>query len=131
MRPGFWSEQTKRFLQSHGRQDLIDRGDQFAERIAALFPVVDKRIHQWLAKGCLYDGKAGTDFLTSSTAINDLEEFVNVKLRNEIDVLEAFLNTFEDHDQSEIYDYSDGMTPSESVSLTQPLMMRSHSRLKP
>jgi len=123
-RPGFWSEQAKSFLIGKNRQDLIDRGDQFAERITALLTVADKRIDQWMNRGCLYDGKAGTDFLVSPTAIQELEKFVNVKLKNEIKALETFLNAFEDFEKPDICDYSNGITQSESVSLSQPLMMR-------
>jgi len=100
-RPGFWSEPVKIWLKACGRQDLVDRGDALAQRVTALLVAVRQRVDQYLEHDDLYsgaggDGKATLDPAQAAAAIAELDEFVNVRLREEISVLEGMLAVFDD-----------------------------------
>ncbi len=99
MRTSFWSEPVRLWLISCGRQDLVDRGDAFAQRVTALLVAVSQRADQYLSSDDLYSGAAGS--LPSSPdqvgpSLASIEELVNVRLRQELSVLESFLATFDD-----------------------------------
>lgn len=101
MRTSFWSEPVRLWLLACGRQDLIDRGDALAQRVAALLVSVAQRAAQWVQQEGLYSGAggelhAGGDPEAAVSALVELEEFVNVRLRQEISVLESFMSTFDD-----------------------------------
>ncbi len=101
IRPGFWSEPVRLWLIACGRQDLVDRGDALAQRVTALLVAVRQRADQYLEHDDLYsgaggDGKATLDPVQSAAAIAELDEFVNVRLRQEISVLEQMLQVFDD-----------------------------------
>lgn len=100
-RPGFWSEPVRLWLKACGRQDLVDRGDAFAQRVTALLVAVRQRADQYLDHDDLYsgaggDGSATADPAGAALALTELEEFVNVRLREEMTVLESFLSVFDD-----------------------------------
>jgi len=100
VRQSFWSEAAKEFLESHGRQDLIDKGDALAERVAALILSAMNRLRQYCHEGDLYNGKGGSSGLEHPEALPKLDDFVNVRLRQEIDALEHLLEVFNDlHDR--------------------------------
>lgn len=104
MRPGFWSEPVRLFLMANGRQDLVDRGDALAQRVAALLLAARERLDQYARDGHLYDGHGGDSAFPAAAsgpagaaaALAELEEFVNVRLREEIAVLESVLAVFDD-----------------------------------
>lgn len=100
-RPGFWSESVRIWLKACGRQDLVDRGDALAQRVAALLTAVRQRVDQYLEDGDVYSGRGGSSSLPSDpsmipAAIAELEEFVNVRLRQEMSALEGMLAVFDD-----------------------------------
>jgi hypothetical protein len=100
-RPGFWSESVRIWLKACGRQDLVDRGDALAQRVTALLVAVRNRTDQYLEHGDLYsghggDGLAPSDPSQASSTIAELEEFVNVRLRQEMAALEGMLAVFDD-----------------------------------
>jgi hypothetical protein len=92
----FWSDQARDFLLTAGRQDLVDKGDDLAERVAALTLTAIARLNQYATIGGLYDGSGGTSLLNDPLALQKLEEFVEVRLRAEIDALENLLAVFDD-----------------------------------
>lgn len=95
-RQSFWSEEAKKFLESCGRQDLVDKGDALAERVTALITSSMNRLRQYCHEDDLYNGKGGTDVLDHPDALVKLDDFVNIRLRQEIDILEKLLETFDD-----------------------------------
>lgn len=100
-RPGFWSEPVRLWLIACGRQDLVDRGDAFAQRVTALLVAVRQRADQYLEHDDLYsgaggDGPATADPAEAVAALAELDEFVNVRLRQEMSVLEQMLAVFDD-----------------------------------
>ncbi len=100
-RPGFWSEPVRLWLKACGRQDLADRGDALAQRVAALLVAVRQRVDQYLEQGDVYsgaggDGAASADPAQAAAALAELEEFVNVRLRQEVAALEGMLAVFDD-----------------------------------
>lgn len=100
-RPGFWSEPVRLWLKACGRQDLVDRGDAFAQRVTALLVAVRQRADQYLGHDDLYSGAGGAGSVTAdpteaARAVAELEEFVNVRLREEMSILESFLAVFDD-----------------------------------
>ncbi len=95
-RQTFWSKEARDFLQACSRQDLIDRGDALAERVGALLLTAQSRLDQYAKQGDLYCGRGGTSLLVESEALAHLDEFVNVRLRNEIAALEQLLEVFDD-----------------------------------
>lgn len=100
-RPSFWSEPVRLWLKACGRQDLADRGDALAQRVTALLVAVRQRADQYLEHDDLYsgaggDGKASADPAQAAAALAELDQFVNVRLRQEVDALEAFLSVFDD-----------------------------------
>lgn len=98
MKVGFWSEPVRLWLLASGRQDIVDRGDALAQRATALLVAVRQRADQYLALSDLYSGNGGLPEAgdTMSSAMADIDEFVNVRLRDEISVLESFMSTFDD-----------------------------------
>jgi DNA-binding ferritin-like protein len=95
----FWSDEARNYLQWMGRQDLIDKGDDLAERVAALTLTSINRLNQYAEKGHLYDGSGGSDLLGhDSNSLTRITEFVDVKLRDEIGALEKLLEVFSDLD---------------------------------
>lgn len=92
----FWSDQARDFLLQVGRQDLMDKGDDLGERVAALVLTALNRLNQYFTSGGLYDGSGGTSLLSSPHVLQELEEFVNIRLRAEIDALENLLLVFDD-----------------------------------
>jgi hypothetical protein len=99
MRASFWSEPVRLWLLACGRQDLVDRGDQFAERVTALLVAVSQRAEQYLSSDDLYSGAGGelpSSPAEAGPALAAVDQFVNVRLREELSVLEAFLATFDD-----------------------------------
>ena len=100
-RPGFWSEPVRLWLIACGRQDLVDRGDAFAQRVTALLVAVRQRADQYLEHDDLYsgaggDGSATADPAAAAVALAALDEFVNVRLRQEMSALEQMLAVFDD-----------------------------------
>jgi hypothetical protein len=96
---GFWSEPVRLWLLASGRQDIVDRGDAFAQRVTALLVAVRQRADQYLTSDDLYSGAGGGLPVSGdsvSAAMSAIEEFVNVRLRQEISVLESFMSTFDD-----------------------------------
>jgi hypothetical protein len=79
------------------RQDLIDRGDDLAERVAALVLTAQNRMKQWAEEGHLYDGQGGSDLLGyDPNTQTRIEDFINEKLKPEIKALENLLEIFHD-----------------------------------
>jgi hypothetical protein len=95
-RQSFWSTEARDFLLKCGRQDLIDKGDALAERVGALILTALGRLDQYAKQGDLYCGRGGTSLLEKTEALFHLDEFVNVRLRDEIDALEKLLSVFDD-----------------------------------
>lgn len=96
---GFWSEPVRLWLLASGRQDMVDRGDALAQRVTALLVAVRQRADQYLTSDDLYSGAGGelpASGDTATAAMADIEQFVNVRLREEISVLESFMSTFDD-----------------------------------
>lgn len=104
MRPGFWSPAVVAYLQAAGRQDMVDRGDALAQRVAALVSAASERLEQYLQEGDLYNGQGGASSLpalasgspSAEAALSALDDFVNVRLRAEIAALENILSVFDD-----------------------------------
>lgn len=96
MRQTFWSEEARNFLLECGRQDLVDRGDAFAERVSALILTAMSRLDQYAKQGDLYCGRGGTSSLGEPEALAHLDEFVNKRLADEIASLEQLLEVFDD-----------------------------------
>jgi len=99
MRTSFWSEPVRLWLIACGRQDLVDRGDAFAQRVTALLVSVSQRAAQYLSSDDLYSGQAGrapSSPEEAGPAMAAVDELVNVRLRQELEVLESFLATFDD-----------------------------------
>ncbi len=92
----FWSEDARKFLEECGRHDVLDRGDALAERVSALIMTALSRLDQYVKEGDLYCGRGGTNLLEEPEALAKMEEFVNTRLRSEIDVLEKLLEVFDD-----------------------------------
>ncbi len=92
----FWSEEAIRFLEECERHDIIDRGDALAERVSALVTTALSRLDQYVREGDLYCGRGGTSLLEEPEALAKLEEFVNTRLRSEIEALENLLEVFDD-----------------------------------
>ncbi len=92
----FWSDKTKEFLLANGRQDLVDKGDALAERVAALILTALNRLNHYAVDGDLYNGVGGENLLNDPQALNKLDEFVNTRLKSEIRALEKLLETFDD-----------------------------------
>lgn len=96
----FWSDDVRHFLEWMERQDLIDKGDDLAERVAALTLTALNRIKQYAEKGHLYDGQGGNSLLGhDSNSLTRIEDFVDERLRAEITALENLLNVFDDLDR--------------------------------
>lgn|SRR5512135_2306230 len=95
-RQTFWSKEVKDFLIECGRQDLVDSGDALAERVSALILTALSRLDQYAKEGDLYNGRGGTSLLSHPEALAHLDEFVSVRLRNEIEALERLLDVFDD-----------------------------------
>ena len=95
-RQTFWSDEAKSFLLECGRQDLIDRGDALAQRVSALVLTALSRLDQYAKTGDLYNGKGGTSLLSQPEALAHFDEFVNTRLRNEVEALEQLLCVFDD-----------------------------------
>jgi len=98
-RPGFWSPEAKSLLLHYGRQDLVDRGDALAQRVTALITTAQGRLDKYIEYGDLYNNKGGASDLTHPHSLMQLEEFVNVRLRDEIEALENLLNVFDDFNE--------------------------------
>ena len=100
MRTSFWSEPVRLWLLACGRQDLVDRGDALAQRVAALLVAVAQRAEQYVSSDDLYSGAGGgappSTPADAGPALAAIDEFVNVRLREELSVLESFLATFDD-----------------------------------
>jgi hypothetical protein len=96
MRTNFWSPEALLLLKRFQRQDLIDRGDALAERVTALLLTARNRLEKYVDHGALYEGKGGKDLMGHPDSIIYIEDFVNNRLRAEIDALENLLNTFDD-----------------------------------
>ena len=95
-RQTFWSEEVRDFLVECGRQDLVDRGDALAERVSALMMTAMGRLEQYVKEGDLYCGRGGTSLMSHPEALARLDEFVNVRLQDEVDILEQLLEVFDD-----------------------------------
>jgi hypothetical protein len=95
-RQTFWSDEAKGFLLECGRQDLVDKGDALAERVSALVLTAISRLEQYAKDGDLYNGRGGTSLLSQPEALAHLDEFVNVRLKQEIESLEQLLGVFDD-----------------------------------
>jgi hypothetical protein len=98
MSVGFWSPKAEQVLKRHGRQDVVDRGDALAQRVTALVLTCSQRLNQWAERGHLYENRAGESELMNPNLVEDLEQFVNVRLRQEIEALENLLSVFDDID---------------------------------
>lgn len=105
MRQTFWSEPVRLWLRACGRQDLVDRGDALAQRVAALLVAVRQRVEQYLSEDDLYSGRGGAEELPAASspdeaaraaALARVEQFVNVRLRQEIAALEEVMSVFDD-----------------------------------
>ena len=90
----FWSPETNSYLESLGRQDLIDRGNDLAERVTALILTSQNRLEQYIKHGDLFNNKGGVDLINAP--IEEIEYFVNIRLRQEIDSLNLLLDVFND-----------------------------------
>lgn len=95
-RLNFWSPEAIELLKSANRQDLIDRGDALAERVSALVLTALNRLKSYSKHGDLYNGRGGLSLLNHPDAIQEMDEFVNTRLRNEISALEQLLSVFDD-----------------------------------
>jgi len=93
---GFWSEAAMAVLRANGRQDLIDKGDALAQRVAALVLAASERLRQYSERGDLYNGRGGLSDFADRDAVAKFEEFVGVRLKKEIKALEKLLEVFED-----------------------------------
>lgn len=96
MRTSFWSPEALTLLKENGRQDLIDRGDAFAQRVTALIHTSQNILKQWSELGNLYNNKGGVDENNIVRTVEELEEFVNCRLRAEMSVLEDLILIFGD-----------------------------------
>jgi hypothetical protein len=92
----FWAPEAEQFLKNCGRQDLIDKGDDFAERSSALLMTALARLEKYAKEGDLYNAQGGKSLLSKPEALACLDDFVNRQLRNEVNVLEKLLETFAD-----------------------------------
>lgn len=90
----FWSPEAHNYLLSIGRQDLIDRGNDLAERVTALILTAQNRLDQYIKQGDLFNNKGGKDLVNAP--IEEIEYFVNVRLRQEIESLNLLLKIFDD-----------------------------------
>ncbi len=95
-RQSFWSNEARTALVDSGRQDLVDRGDALAERVAALILISIGRLDRYAEHGDLYSGRGGEDAMYAENPIADLEHFVNERLPEEVAALENLLSTFDD-----------------------------------
>lgn len=95
-RVNFWSPEAISLLESSGRRDLVDRGDALAERVAALMITAISRLKSYMSDGDLYCGKGGLSLLNNPEAVVEMEHFVNVRLRDEIESLESLLSVFDE-----------------------------------
>jgi DNA-binding ferritin-like protein len=95
-RQTFWAEEVHDFLVECGRQDLVDRGDALAERVSALIMTAMGRLEQYIKEGDLYNGRGGTSLMAKPEALAHMDEFVNKRLQDEVEVLEQLLETFDD-----------------------------------
>jgi hypothetical protein len=96
MRTSFWSPEAREFLLSYGRQDLLDRGDAYAQRMTALMFTAMNRLEMWAKEGDLYNNAGGRYDLMKFDAMPELEDFVNNRLPDEINALEQLLEVFDD-----------------------------------
>jgi gamma-glutamylcyclotransferase (GGCT)/AIG2-like uncharacterized protein YtfP len=93
----FWSDEVRSFLEWWDRRDLIDKGDDLAERVAALVLTAIGRLNQHAEKGHLYDGTGGSNLLGhDSNSLTRIEEYIEESIKPEIKVLEKLLDVFED-----------------------------------
>jgi hypothetical protein len=92
----FWAPEVEQFLSNCGRQDLVDRGDDFAERVSALLLTAMARLEKHAKDGDLYNAQGGKSILDEPDALLHLEELVNKKLRDEVNSLEKLLEVFTD-----------------------------------
>src|ERR1700690_3045689 len=95
-RLSFWAPEVREFLEKCDRQDLIDRGDQFAERVAALILTALFRLETYAKSGDLYNAQGGKSALADKDTLIQLEQFVNVRLKQEVEALEELLNVFDE-----------------------------------
>ena len=96
MKTSFWSPEAKQLLVSYGRQDLVDRGEALAQRVTALMLSATNRLESWSKDGNLYNGMGGLSDMNHPNVVGVLENFVNVRLRAEIDALENIMCVFDD-----------------------------------
>jgi DNA-binding ferritin-like protein len=92
----FWAPEAEQFLKNCGRQDLVDKGDDFAERSSALIMTAIARLDKYAKEGDLYNAQGGKSILSEPDALAHLDDFVNRQLRNQVNVLEKLLETFAD-----------------------------------
>lgn len=96
MKQKFWSDAAVSVLKANGRQDLVDKGDALAQRVAALVLAASERLRQYSERGDLYNGRGGLSGFADRDAVAQFEEFVNVRLKREIKALEKLLEVFEE-----------------------------------
>jgi hypothetical protein len=96
VKTNFWSPEAVAVLVSAGRQDVVDRGDDLAQRVSALMSTALVRLEDYVRDGDLYCGRGGLDLVGTQDAVESMDEFVNVRLKAEIKALELLLKTFDD-----------------------------------
>jgi len=96
MKNRFWSPEAESFLKRNQRLDLVDKGNDLAERVTALMLTARNRLEEYVTRGNLFNNKGGLGSLNGPEALSELEFFVNERLREEINALEILLNTFDE-----------------------------------
>jgi hypothetical protein len=99
MKTQFWSPEALSILKRNSRQDLIDRGNALAERVTALLLTAKNRLQDYSDFGDLFNNKGGHSLVDVPEPVLEIEEFVNIRLRSEIDALEHLLSVFDDIDR--------------------------------
>jgi hypothetical protein len=92
----FWSPEAEAFLIRHQRRDLVDRGNDLAERVAALMLTAHNRLDEYIKHGNLFNNKGGLGSLNGPESLSELEYFVNERLKQEIAALENVLEVFDE-----------------------------------
>ncbi len=84
----FWSTEAIENLLDAGRQDLIDRGDAYAERLSALLLTAKSMIDDLIESGKLYNRSGGAN----TSDIMTIEYMINIQLKECIDAIENMIN---------------------------------------
>lgn len=97
---GFWAPEAQEYLVQMGRQDLVDKGDALGQRVTALLLTAKNRLNSYAENGNLYENMGGISTMEENDSLAKLEEFVNIRLRAEIDALENLLDVFDSIEKS-------------------------------